>query len=327
MTKQTPLGLRGRAGGAGRPGRVPRVRPRPLHHRGDDQRLRRLPHVLGEGDRNAARRGGMRRAADRAGERRDPRRLGRGSRREAEHRRHLHRRLLAARDVALERPGAHADARALRAATASGSASAIGSTPMCCPARGNLLTGRYGHRTGHHPQRHGPIRPCGVAGCPAARAPAITPRMSASTSTGSPTTSRRGGRWLPRPWAGTTSTSSGRTRAPSTTIAGTRSRRRASMARQRTTTPRSWPRVRRPAISATRPRTSRSSWSCRSSTAIRRTCRCGGSRATGHAATCGRGAGPRSTRRTCPTSLAYVRRTERLRTGSFDLRSAAARRR
>jgi arylsulfatase A-like enzyme len=25
---------------------------------------------------------------------------------------------------------------------------AIGSTPMCCPARGNLLTARYGHRTG-----------------------------------------------------------------------------------------------------------------------------------------------------------------------------------
>ena len=26
--------------------------------------------------------------------------------------------------------------------------SAIGATPMCCPARGNLLTGRYGHSTG-----------------------------------------------------------------------------------------------------------------------------------------------------------------------------------
>ena len=25
---------------------------------------------------------------------------------------------------------------------------AIGSTPSCCPARGNLLTGKYGHRTG-----------------------------------------------------------------------------------------------------------------------------------------------------------------------------------
>src|SRR5262245_26829075 len=25
---------------------------------------------------------------------------------------------------------------------------ASGSTPLCCPARGNLLTGRYGHRNG-----------------------------------------------------------------------------------------------------------------------------------------------------------------------------------
>src|SRR5918999_728727 len=36
---------------------------------------------------------------------------------------------------------------------------AIGSTPMCCPARGNLLTGRYGHETGITSQDMGPYDP------------------------------------------------------------------------------------------------------------------------------------------------------------------------
>src|ERR671919_2570834 len=41
---------------------------------------------------------------------------------------------------------------------------ATGSTPMCCPARGNLLTGRYGHRTGITKNDLGPYEPAGALG-------------------------------------------------------------------------------------------------------------------------------------------------------------------